>query len=316
MDRHEVTPPLTRFRKKAAEPLLWKLCTLLSVSTLAYRRLPEELILGIVFAENEPRVTLKGPGCLNLQHDLVVLQAPLCKTTCMPGCDMRRAVSGLWMQVKAGVLTQAQSGMDLEERPVFLVAAVSRLHQYVTHLSGRSSRRDPHRFAVAVLAVHLYQLHTGRCHQHTHKNRSGPSSSPQYSSVQNTGKTPTARGRPSGCFSHMWDLSWPGWTFGTGVVLVGQCEHKSCRPVRPKQTHSSALQHSCTAMLICYARKWSTKRWSEQQVTHLLKCVCVLSFISLDSSKNGVPHASHHGNMTLCQWFSNWTCKVPAAKII
>lgn len=79
MNRHEVTPPLTCFRKKAAEPLLWKLCTLFSVSTLAYRRLPEELILGIVFAENEPRVTLKGPGCLNLQYDLVVLQAPLCR---------------------------------------------------------------------------------------------------------------------------------------------------------------------------------------------------------------------------------------------
>lgn len=40
---------------------------------------------------------------------------------------------------EAGVLTQAQSGMDLEERPVFLIAAVSRLDQQVTHLSSRSS---------------------------------------------------------------------------------------------------------------------------------------------------------------------------------
>lgn len=43
-----------------------------------YHRLPEELVLGVVFAEDEPRVTFKGPGSLNLQHYLVVLQTPLC----------------------------------------------------------------------------------------------------------------------------------------------------------------------------------------------------------------------------------------------
>lgn len=96
--------------------------------------------------------------------------------------------------------------------------------------------------------------------------------------------------------SHMWDSSWLGWTFGTGVVLVGQCE---CL-VRPKQTHSSALRQSCTAMLICYARKWSTKRWPEQQVTHLLECVCVLSFFSRDSSKK----MEYHMSVTMETWRS------------
>lgn len=66
---------------------------------------------------------------------------------------------------EAGALTQAQSGMDLEERPVLLIAAVSRLDQHVTHLPSRSSRADPHRPAVTVLAVHLNQLHTGRSPQ-------------------------------------------------------------------------------------------------------------------------------------------------------
>lgn len=41
-------------------------------------------------------------------------------------------------------LTQTQSGMQLEEGPVLLIAAVSRLDQQVTHLSGRGSRRNPH----------------------------------------------------------------------------------------------------------------------------------------------------------------------------
>lgn len=82
---------------------------------------------------------------------------------------------------EAGALTQAQSGMDLEERPVLLITAVSRLDQQVTHLPSRSSQRDPHRPAVTVLAVHLYQLHTGRFHQHTHKNT--PSTSPQAYSL-------------------------------------------------------------------------------------------------------------------------------------
>lgn len=68
---------------------------------------------------------------------------------------------------QAGVRTQAQSRMDLEERPVLLVGAVSRLDQPVTHLPRRSSRNNPHRSAVTVLAVHLYQLHTGRRHQET-----------------------------------------------------------------------------------------------------------------------------------------------------
>lgn len=81
----------------------------------------------------------------------------------------------------AGVLTQAQSGMDLEERPVLLIAAVSRLDQQVTHLPSRRCRRDPHRPAVTVLAVHLYQLHTGRFPQHIHRNT--PSTSPQGHSL-------------------------------------------------------------------------------------------------------------------------------------
>lgn len=56
-------------------------------------------------------------------------------------------------------LTQTQSGVQLEEGPVLLIAAVSRLDQQVTHLSGRGSWRNPHRPAVAVLSVYLYQLH-------------------------------------------------------------------------------------------------------------------------------------------------------------
>lgn len=72
------------------------------------------------------------------------------------------------------MVTQAQRGMDLEERPVFLIAAVGRLDQHVTHLSSRSAGRNPHRPAVTVLAVHLYQLHTGRRHQSTHTTDLGP----------------------------------------------------------------------------------------------------------------------------------------------
>lgn len=44
----------------------------------AYHWFPEELVLGVVFAENEPRVTFKRPGRLNLPHNLVVLQTSLC----------------------------------------------------------------------------------------------------------------------------------------------------------------------------------------------------------------------------------------------
>lgn len=44
----------------------------------AYHWLPEELVLGVVLAEHKPRVTLQRPGRLNLQHNLVVLQTPLC----------------------------------------------------------------------------------------------------------------------------------------------------------------------------------------------------------------------------------------------
>lgn len=44
----------------------------------AYHWLSEELILGVVLAEHKPRVTLQRPGRLNLQHNLVVLQTPLC----------------------------------------------------------------------------------------------------------------------------------------------------------------------------------------------------------------------------------------------
>lgn len=43
----------------------------------SYRRLSEELILGVILAEDETRVGLDGPAGLNLQHRLVVLQAPL-----------------------------------------------------------------------------------------------------------------------------------------------------------------------------------------------------------------------------------------------
>ena len=50
-------------------------------------------------------------------------------------------MAGVRVVVAVGVcfVTQAQGGMDLEERPVFLIAAVSRLDQHVTHLSSRSS---------------------------------------------------------------------------------------------------------------------------------------------------------------------------------
>lgn len=39
----------------------------------AYHWFPEELVLGVVFAENEPGVAFEGPGRLDLQHHLVVL---------------------------------------------------------------------------------------------------------------------------------------------------------------------------------------------------------------------------------------------------
>lgn len=42
----------------------------------AYHWFPEELVLGVVFAENEPGVASEGPGRLDLQHHLVVLQTP------------------------------------------------------------------------------------------------------------------------------------------------------------------------------------------------------------------------------------------------
>lgn len=48
--------------------------------------------------------------------------------------------------------------MQLKEGPVLLVAAVSRLDQHVTHVSGCSSWGNPQRPAVAVLSVHLDQL--------------------------------------------------------------------------------------------------------------------------------------------------------------
>lgn len=50
--------------------------------------------------------------------------------------------------------------MDFEEGPVFLVAAVSRLHQHVARLPGCGSWRNPHQPAVAVLSIHLNRLHT------------------------------------------------------------------------------------------------------------------------------------------------------------
>lgn len=55
--------------------LLTPICTLESCNVLraAYHWFPEELVLGVVFAENEPGVTFEGPGCLNFQHHLVVL---------------------------------------------------------------------------------------------------------------------------------------------------------------------------------------------------------------------------------------------------
>ncbi len=49
----------------------------------AYHWFPEELVLGVVFAENEPCVTFERPGRLNLQHNLVVFQASLWGGTCV-----------------------------------------------------------------------------------------------------------------------------------------------------------------------------------------------------------------------------------------
>lgn len=49
-------------------------CSQLHTLQAAYHWFPEELVLGVVFAENEPGVAFEGPGCLNLQHHLVVLQ--------------------------------------------------------------------------------------------------------------------------------------------------------------------------------------------------------------------------------------------------
>lgn len=77
MERSDFT---TRWRF-FLEPLLSELPAFLvgaHSQRAAYHRLPEELVLGVVFAEDEPRVTFKGPGSLNLQHYLVVLQTPLC----------------------------------------------------------------------------------------------------------------------------------------------------------------------------------------------------------------------------------------------
>lgn len=54
--------------------LLTPICNMLRAT---YHWFPEELVLGVVFAENEPGVAFEGPGCLNLQHHLVVLQTPL-----------------------------------------------------------------------------------------------------------------------------------------------------------------------------------------------------------------------------------------------
>lgn len=51
--------------------------------------------------------------------------------------------------------------MQLQEGPVLLVTAVSRLDQHVTHVSGCSSGGNPQRPAVAVLSVHLDQLQRG-----------------------------------------------------------------------------------------------------------------------------------------------------------
>lgn len=59
------------------------ICMLRTPPRAAYHRLPEELVLGVVFAENEPGVTFEGPGRLNLQHDLVVLQTSLCGDKCV-----------------------------------------------------------------------------------------------------------------------------------------------------------------------------------------------------------------------------------------
>lgn len=70
---------------KARDECLFCPFILLSFDALqaAYHRFPEELVLGVVFAENEPRVTFERPGRLNLQHNLVVLQTPLWGETCV-----------------------------------------------------------------------------------------------------------------------------------------------------------------------------------------------------------------------------------------
>lgn len=41
-------------------------------------------------------------------------------------------------------LTEAQNRVDLQQSPVLLIAAVSRLDQHVTNVSGRRSSRNPH----------------------------------------------------------------------------------------------------------------------------------------------------------------------------
>lgn len=43
----------------------------------AYHRCPEELIFGVVLAEQKLGVALGGPGSLHLHHHLVVLQNSL-----------------------------------------------------------------------------------------------------------------------------------------------------------------------------------------------------------------------------------------------
>lgn len=53
------------------------MCVCRDTLQVSYHGFPEELVLGVVFAENEPRVTFEGPGRLNLQHGLVVLQTSL-----------------------------------------------------------------------------------------------------------------------------------------------------------------------------------------------------------------------------------------------
>lgn len=93
----------------------------------------------------EPPARPRGPPDISLRR------------TCVLVIDyLRFLVSNLFICERS--LTETQNRVDLEQGPVLLIGAVSRLDQHVTNLSGCRSSRNPHWPAVAVLSVHLYQL--------------------------------------------------------------------------------------------------------------------------------------------------------------